>query len=84
MAGEYQKLYDGYLEYIDLCINIINNIPQAVRLLTEVENFVQVKFSLFGQGEGASQVRPRGGMTGLGGVTGLVRGGDRPRGQVRL
>lgn len=43
LAGEFQKLYEAYLEYTDLCININSNIPQAVRLLIEVENFVQVK-----------------------------------------
>ncbi|RVE44895.1 hypothetical protein evm_010442 [Chilo suppressalis] len=38
-AGEYEKLFEAYLEYADL--NIINqNIPQAIRLLFEVETFV--------------------------------------------
>ncbi|KAJ8717345.1 hypothetical protein PYW08_005744 [Mythimna loreyi] len=40
-AGEFQKLYEAYLEYTDLCINIHSNIPQAVRLLIEVEDFVK-------------------------------------------
>nr|XP_049701323.1 adenylate cyclase type 10 [Helicoverpa armigera] len=40
-AGEYQKLFEAYMEYTDLCITINTNIPQAVRLLFEVETFVQ-------------------------------------------
>uniref|UniRef100_A0A2A4J100 Guanylate cyclase domain-containing protein n=1 Tax=Heliothis virescens TaxID=7102 RepID=A0A2A4J100_HELVI len=41
IIGEYQKLFEAYMEYTDLCININTNIPQAVRLLFEVETFVQ-------------------------------------------
>ncbi|XP_037295199.1 adenylate cyclase type 10 isoform X2 [Manduca sexta] len=38
-AGEYDKLFEAYLEYAN--VSIINlNIPQAIRLLFEVENFV--------------------------------------------
>ncbi|KAL0869690.1 hypothetical protein ABMA27_005935 [Loxostege sticticalis] len=39
-AGEYEKLYEAFMEYAD--VSIINlNIPQAVRLLFEVEVFVK-------------------------------------------
>nr|XP_037873495.1 adenylate cyclase type 10 isoform X1 [Bombyx mori] len=39
-AGEFNKLYEAYIEYVD--INLISlNVPQAIRLLIEVENFVQ-------------------------------------------
>jgi hypothetical protein len=41
VSGEKEKLYESYMEYADL--NIINqNIPQAIRLLFEVETFVKV------------------------------------------
>ncbi|XP_022816749.1 adenylate cyclase type 10-like [Spodoptera litura] len=42
-ASEFQKLYEAYLEYADLCINISINIPQAVRLLFEVESFIETE-----------------------------------------
>ncbi|KAI8419937.1 hypothetical protein MSG28_008555 [Choristoneura fumiferana] len=35
-AGEYEKLFEAYLEYAELCV-MNNNIPQAIRLLFEVE-----------------------------------------------
>ncbi|XP_063831003.1 uncharacterized protein LOC135080250 [Ostrinia nubilalis] len=39
-AGEYEKLFEAYMEYAD--VSIMNlNIPQAVRLLFEVEAFVK-------------------------------------------
>ncbi|XP_060805393.1 adenylate cyclase type 10 isoform X1 [Amyelois transitella] len=39
-AGEHLKLYDAYMEYTDLSILKLN-IPQAIRLLFEVETFVK-------------------------------------------
>lgn len=43
LSGEKQKLFEAYLEYADLCINVNPNIPQAVRLLFEVEDFLKVR-----------------------------------------
>ncbi|XP_059059672.1 adenylate cyclase type 10-like [Achroia grisella] len=39
-ADEYEKLYEAYMEYADLCV-INLNIPQAIRLLFEVEEFIK-------------------------------------------
>ncbi|XP_026743294.1 adenylate cyclase type 10-like [Trichoplusia ni] len=47
-AGEKQKLFEAYLEYADLCINVNPNIPQAVRLLFEVEDFLKSENDLNG------------------------------------
>ncbi|CAB3231781.1 unnamed protein product [Arctia plantaginis] len=42
-AGENQKLFEAYMEYADLCININVNIPQCVRLLSELEGYIKSK-----------------------------------------
>lgn len=41
ISGEYEKLFEAYMEYADISI-INSNIPQAIRLLFEVETFVEV------------------------------------------
>ncbi|XP_075981642.1 adenylate cyclase type 10-like [Anticarsia gemmatalis] len=42
-AADYEKLFEAYMEYADLCININVNIPQGVRLLSDVEVFIKSK-----------------------------------------
>lgn len=41
-SGEYEKLFEAYLEYADLCL-MNSNIPQAIRLLFEVEAIARVR-----------------------------------------